>query len=122
MSESIIGLIIPVITLLFAGIFVLLWLRERQAKHTLFLAGCYVAMAIGFAIQHFTPRARQQGLLPDNAPGLFDGGHLPCNGGRIEGWRIGALKGPFRGRTDHSHSAPRHQFHRQPEPQALPHQ
>jgi diguanylate cyclase (GGDEF)-like protein len=61
MSESIIGLIIPVITLLFAGIFVLLWLRERQAKHTLFLAGCYVAMAIGFAIQHFTPAPDSKG-------------------------------------------------------------
>lgn len=54
MSEPIVGLIIPLITLLFAGLFAVLWLREREARHILFLAVSYFLMAVGFAVQHYT--------------------------------------------------------------------
>ena len=62
MTTQIIGLTTPLMGLVFAAIFLLLWKQGGMGRHVLSLAAAYVMMALGFAATHF---------LDDAAPYLF---------------------------------------------------
>ena len=53
MQNQIIGLINPAIALLFAATFLLLWWRDRAARHVLAMGLGYFGTAIGFLTFHF---------------------------------------------------------------------
>ena len=55
MQQQILGLVTPAIAILFAMTFVMLWVRNRKASHILAFAIGYVALAVGFAVFHYSP-------------------------------------------------------------------
>lgn len=73
MQNQIIGLINPAIALLFAATFLLIWWRDRSARHVLAMGLGYGATAIGFVAFHF-------GASPDSTLSVLIT-HLGYSGG-----------------------------------------
>ena len=55
MRDAILGLINPLIALVFAGVFFAIWMRDREARHVLGFAGAYALLGIGFLWSQFSP-------------------------------------------------------------------
>ncbi|WBY17822.1 GGDEF domain-containing protein [Erythrobacteraceae bacterium WH01K] len=65
MQQQIMGLINPAIALVFASLFLLLWMCDKSRRHVAFFAGGYAMLAGGFLTFHFVsdPSARLPILL-----------------------------------------------------------
>ena len=55
MQDAILGLINPLISMVFATIFFVLWRSGKGERHVLVFAGGFTALAIGFMVFHYAP-------------------------------------------------------------------
>lgn len=72
MRDAIVGLINPLIALIFAGVFFAIWMRDRNARHVLGFAGAYALLSVGFLWSQFSPtEGSRYWLMLTNIPYFF---------------------------------------------------
>ncbi|MEM8576186.1 MAG: hypothetical protein AAGF48_16390, partial [Pseudomonadota bacterium] len=72
MRDAILGLLNPLIALIFATTFLVIWSRDRSRKEMLAFAGGYVGLGLGFLWSQFVPFDGARWLLNlTNIPYFF---------------------------------------------------